>query len=56
MAARALFPTIYDEKSRIWSGVKKTPFYHPDCSMGEICFNAMKNWPSHVVQVNVEFE
>ncbi|XP_034105214.1 uncharacterized protein LOC117568587 [Drosophila albomicans] len=52
MATRALYPTSYDEESRIWSGMSKAPFYDPDCSVGAVFFNAMKNWPSQTVLIN----
>ncbi|KAH8297083.1 hypothetical protein KR044_004690, partial [Drosophila immigrans] len=54
MATRALYPTTYDEESRIWSGISKSPFFDPDCSAGLVFFHAMKNWPNQTVLINHE--
>ncbi|KAM8713235.1 hypothetical protein ACLKA7_013535 [Drosophila subpalustris] len=54
MATKVLFPTHFDEESRIWSGKKKAAFYHPNCSAGEVFFMTMRNWPNQVVQINHE--
>ncbi|XP_062131556.1 luciferin 4-monooxygenase [Drosophila sulfurigaster albostrigata] len=54
MATRALYPTTYDEETKIWSGMSRAPFFAPDCSVGSVLFNAMKNWPTQTVLINHE--
>ncbi|XP_034477929.1 luciferin 4-monooxygenase [Drosophila innubila] len=54
MAKRVLFPTSYDEETRIWSGMRKSPLYDSNCSAGELFYMTMKNWPSQVIQINHE--
>ncbi|XP_034102158.1 uncharacterized protein LOC117566724 [Drosophila albomicans] len=52
MATKILFPTFYDEKTKIWSGLPRQPFYDYNCSMGLVAFNSMKNYPNNVVQIS----
>jgi len=52
MATKALLPTFFDEKTKIWSGIPRHPFYDYDCSMGLVAFNSMKSYPQNVIQVN----
>ncbi|KAH8300130.1 hypothetical protein KR044_010296, partial [Drosophila immigrans] len=52
MATKILFPTSFDEKTKIWSGAPRAPFYDYNCSMGLVAFNSMKNYPNNVVQIS----
>ncbi|XP_064537878.1 uncharacterized protein LOC135428019 [Drosophila montana] len=52
MATKALFPTLYDAETKTWSGIKRRPYYDPDCSVGEVFYTALRNWPNQVVQIN----
>lgn len=52
MTAKALFPTFYDAETKIWSGVKRRPYYDPDCSVGEVFYSALRNYPNQVIQVD----
>lgn len=49
---KALFPTFFDEKTKIWSGQPKRILYDPDASMGEVIFNSLKNFPQNVSQIS----
>ncbi|XP_034479299.1 4-coumarate--CoA ligase 1-like [Drosophila innubila] len=51
MLTKVLFPTFFDEKTKIWSGVERRPFYDYDCSMGLVVYNTMKNFPQNVLQI-----
>ncbi|KAM8704893.1 hypothetical protein ACLKA7_009366 [Drosophila subpalustris] len=46
--------TLYDEKTRIWSGIRKTQIYNPECSVGQVFYMTMVNWPNQVVQISHE--
>ncbi|KAM8713445.1 hypothetical protein ACLKA7_013715 [Drosophila subpalustris] len=52
MATKAFFPTFFDEKNKIWSGVPRRPYYDYDTSVGLVIFNTMKNFPQNVIQIN----
>jgi len=52
MVTKAILPTFFDEKTKIWSGLPKRPFYDNDCSMGLVAFNSMKTNPQNVLQVS----
>ncbi|XP_068147490.1 uncharacterized protein [Drosophila tropicalis] len=51
MAAKVLFPTFYNDETKIWSGAERVKLYNENCSVGQIIFNSLKNWPDNVIQI-----
>ncbi|XP_017864683.1 PREDICTED: probable 4-coumarate--CoA ligase 3 [Drosophila arizonae] len=52
MTAKALFPTLYDEKTKVWSGLPLRKLYDANCSVGERIYNSVKSYPTNVVQIS----
>ncbi|XP_030560473.1 4-coumarate--CoA ligase-like 6 [Drosophila novamexicana] len=52
MAAKALFPTFFNEETKVWSGVPRRRQFHYDCSVGERIYTSLKNWPQNVAQIS----
>ncbi|XP_011193331.2 uncharacterized protein LOC105219103 [Zeugodacus cucurbitae] len=42
----------YDKEARVWSGVNRPLFYDFDCSLGNIIYRNLKNFPIKVCQVS----
>uniref|UniRef100_B4MPV6 GK21534 n=1 Tax=Drosophila willistoni TaxID=7260 RepID=B4MPV6_DROWI len=51
MATKVLFPTFYNEENKIWSGAERIKLYNDNCSVGQIIFNNLKNWPDNIIQI-----
>ncbi|EDW80498.1 uncharacterized protein Dwil_GK11566 [Drosophila willistoni] len=45
-------PTTYDDKTKVWSGMKLESVYKNDTSVGKIIFKTMRNWPRNVCQIS----
>ncbi|KAH8254654.1 hypothetical protein KR032_011557, partial [Drosophila birchii] len=52
MPTKAIFPTFYNQETKIWSGVPRATLFDPNTSVGQVIFNSLKCWPTNVIQIN----
>ncbi|KAM7349498.1 uncharacterized protein ACRADG_008411 isoform 2-T4 [Cochliomyia hominivorax] len=44
--------TIYNEKKKIWHGIKIEKSYGPECSLGALIYNSLKERPESIAQIS----
>lgn len=47
-----MYKTIYYENEKIWTGVRTTPFYNENLSVGQVILHSLESNPNHVSQVS----
>ncbi|KAL5276831.1 hypothetical protein ACFFRR_002195 [Megaselia abdita] len=52
MDIEALLVTKFDATTKVWSGPKSRPMYHPDISVGQIVHMNLFSNPKNVLQIN----
>lgn len=47
-----MYRTIYDKDTKVWTGLRKLPLYHPNVSVGQVILEALDRNPLKIGQVN----
>lgn len=47
----SIYRTIYDEKTKTWSGLKTVPVFNPNASAGHVLLEALRRNPRKIGQV-----
>lgn len=47
-----MYKTFYNENEKIWTGVRTTPFYNENLSVGQVILHSLESNPNQVGQVS----
>lgn len=51
MSTKKIHQTSYDEKQKLWTGLKTRPLYNPEISLGDILLRSMEANGPKIAQV-----
>lgn len=50
-----MFHTTYNEETKTWHGLPRTPTYNPNVSVGQILLEALGRYPKKIGQVSIPY-
>lgn len=48
-----MFQTIYNEKEKLWTGLRTVPFYNENLSVGQAIIHSLESNPNKIGQVGL---